>query len=343
VPLAAGAAQWDVRAWNSGSGNGPWSAIRNFTIVAPSSAPPAPTLVSPSGSVASERPVIVWNTVPTSSWYQLWIRDGSGAVTVDRWFTSAEVGCFSGEATCSMASPVMLAAGAGIWYIRTWNAAGFGQWSPGRTFSITRSAPAVPTLRTPAGTIPTNRPIYTWNAVLNATWYLLWVRDASGAVVESWYTTAQADCASGTGVCTLASPPLATGEAVWYVRSWNATGYGPWSAAKAFSVTIPSSPPLAVDTLLWPYGPSLKQPAFSWSPRSTATWYRVRMLNGSGAVILDQWFEAAGLGCSSGEPICSITPAVTLTAGSFHWDVQTWNASGYGSWSPAHAFSVLGP
>jgi hypothetical protein len=90
----------------------------------------------------------------------------------------------------------------------------------------------------PNGDINTNQPTYTWFALPTTTDYQLWVNDSSGnEVINKLYTALEAGCAAGTGTCTVTpSTNLAIGSATWWVAGWNPAGWGPWSAAKGFTV-----------------------------------------------------------------------------------------------------------
>jgi hypothetical protein len=97
--------------------------------------------------------------------------------------------------------------------------------------------PVAATLISPTGSIATNAPTYTWNAVSNSTWYYLWVNDSVGNRIATWYTAAQVGCSSGTGICSLTpATTLASGAAKWWIQTWNSSGAGPWSASMAFTV-----------------------------------------------------------------------------------------------------------
>jgi hypothetical protein len=99
--------------------------------------------------------------------------------------------------------------------------------------------PGKATLIYPTGTIQGNAPTYQWRAVSGATWYWLWVNDSatSGGKITTWYTAAQAGCASGSGTCSVApSIPLAKGNAQWWIQTWNEFGNGPWSDGMTFVV-----------------------------------------------------------------------------------------------------------
>jgi hypothetical protein len=72
----------------------------------------------------------------------------------------------------------------------------------------------------------------TWNAVSTATHYYLWVTDSSGVVRHQvWYTAAQVGCNTAQPTCQkVLNLPLQPGTTYLWVQTWNADGYGPWSA-----------------------------------------------------------------------------------------------------------------
>jgi hypothetical protein len=77
----------------------------------------------------------------------------------------------------------------------------------------------------------------TWQSVPNATWYQFWLstQDTS-LVMEHWYTAQAVGCAAG-GVCsTTLTPRIIAGAYVWYIRTWNDGGYGPWSLGRVFTM-----------------------------------------------------------------------------------------------------------
>ena len=105
-------------------------------------------------------------------------------------------------------------------------------------FTVYNTAPAATVLTAPAGNIGTPRPTYLWSAVPTATDYYLAVSDNTDpAKIRLWYTAAQAQCASGTGICQ-ATPnvALAYGPATARVQTRNLAGDGPWSTDQAFAV-----------------------------------------------------------------------------------------------------------
>jgi hypothetical protein len=108
------------------------------------------------------------------------------------------------------------------------------------TLTVTYSGlpPGAATLFAPTGTIATTTPTFSWAAVSSATEYQLWVNDANTAAkILITYPAAAVGCGAGTGTCT-ASPgvTLAHGAALWWIRTSNAAGPGPWSTAVGFTV-----------------------------------------------------------------------------------------------------------
>lgn len=234
IPLAAGSGQWWIQTWNS-SGYGPWSNSMSFTV-GTGTAPVAATLVSPSGTISDTTPDFIWNAVAGVTYYKLYIDDSTGNV-LNTWVTASEVGCSSGTGICSYPSST-LAAGSGQWWVQTWNSFGYGPWSNSMSFFVgTGSEPGAATLVSPSGAINDTTPIYTWNAVAGASYYKLYVNDATGTVIDVWITAADAGCSSGTGTCSSnPSTVLATGNGQWWIQTWNPSGYGPWSNAMNFNV-----------------------------------------------------------------------------------------------------------
>jgi len=197
--------------------------------------------------------------------------------------------------------------------------------------------PAAATLISPTGTITTNTPTYTWNAVSKATSYCLWVTDSTRTPFQQWYTAAQANCESGTGTCTVTpTTPLANGNASWWIDTWNSAGSGPWSERMDFivSVSVPSKA-----TLVSPTGTiTTSTPTYIWNAVSNATWYYLWVTDSSGAPF-QQWYTAAQDNCASGTGTCSVTPTKILTVGNCSWWIDTWNSVGLGPWSDRMDFN----
>jgi hypothetical protein len=238
IGLVPGDAQWFIQTYNE-NGYGPWSAGMGFTVTG-TVGPGKAVLVSPIGSISTATPTYSWNAVSSVSWYLLYVQDSTDfAGRVVAWLTAAQAGCAAGTGICSFTPNSALAMGAARWWIQTRNDLGTGPWSDAMSFSVQSGAPGKATLVSPTGATATKTPTYTWNAVVTATWYRLWVNDNSGPKIDVWYTAAQAGCAAGTGNCAVTpGTQLASGAAEWWIQTWNDYGYGPWSDGMSFTVTV---------------------------------------------------------------------------------------------------------
>ena len=293
--------------------------------------PNAAALISPSGTILTNKPTYTWNAVPNTTNYYLWVDDSTGT-KIQQWYTAANANCPNGTGTCSVTPTKTLAPGAGIWKIQTKNLAGNGPWSSSKSFTVT--LPGAATLVSPFRLIFTNKPTYTWNAVPNTTKYYLWVDDSTGNKIQRWYTAADAGCPSGTGTCSVTpSTLLVPGACNWKIQTKNDAGDGPWSSAKNFRVSPPG-----VATLVSPSGSiTTNKPIYTWNAVPNATKYCLKVNDLTGTVI-EQWYTAETAGCPAGTGTCSVTPGKLLTPGSCTWMGQTLNDAGDGPWSSPMSF-----
>jgi hypothetical protein len=294
--------------------------------------PPAPTLVAPSGPVATATPTYIWNAIQGATSYTFYTDLGGGATTV---YTAAAAGCSSGFGTCSVTPATPLPSGVVVgWIVNAVTAAGAGPWSA-PNFTVFASIPATPTLVSPSGTIGSATPTFTWNAVANAANYTLY-RDDTGA--GTTYTAAAAGCPAGTGTCSVTpATVIPSGTTVgWIVNADNAAGTGPWSSPLFFTFiggVVPVAP-----TLISPSGAiGTNTPTFTWNAVADATSYTLyRDDTGTSTV-----YTAAAAGCPTVPGTCSVTPATVIPAGrTVGWIVNGTNASGAGPWSPPLFFTV---
>ena len=96
--------------------------------------PPAPALISPSGTITTATPTYTWNAVSTSTYYNLWVNDSTGN-RIQQWYTAAAVGCGAGTGTCAVTPTTALYSGSGQWWIQTWDSVGYGPWSSAMSFT----------------------------------------------------------------------------------------------------------------------------------------------------------------------------------------------------------------
>lgn len=301
----------------------------DFSLLVPGKA----TLVAPSGNIKTTTPAYTWNADPDSTSYYLWVNDSKGT-RILQWYKAGDAGCSEGKGTCSVTPQIPLFGGPAKWWVQTSNANGYGPWSDGLVFSV--GLPGQVTLVSPSGKTVTNKPAYTWNADPDTTWYYLWVDDSKGTKIRQWVKAADAGCGAGTGTCSVTpGTALEAGSAKWWVQTYNANGYGPWSEGLAFSVALPGKV-----TLISPNGNiTVHTPSFSWTADPDTTWYYL-YVNDSNGLRIKQWYKAADAGCPEGVGSCTVSPGVALAAGAGKWWVQTYNASGYGPWSDAMNFNV---
>jgi len=312
-----------------------WSTSLSVDIGPPSAA----TLISPTGTIDDTTPTYTWNAVSNSAWYCLYVNDATGN-KINQWYTRGEAGCASGTGTCSV-TPTREVIGSSQWWVRTYNSAGLGDWSSGMTFTAPSTPPSAATLVSPTGAISDTTPTYTWNAVSTATWYCLYVNDATGIKVNKWYAAAEAGCASGVGTCSVTPTTEVRGAGQWWVRTYNSAGLGDWSSGMAFTAPTPTDPP-GVATQVSPTGTiSDTTPTYTWNPVASATWYQLWVGDSSGTKV-NQWYAAAEAGCPSGVGTCSVTPT-TEVRGAGQWWVRTYNSAGLGGWSSGLPFTAPAP
>lgn len=99
--------------------------------------------------------------------------------------------------------------------------------------AIVHSAELIPIA--PSGAIADAMPAYSWHAVSGATRYHLMAKSQGGSKINQEFTSEQAGCPSGDGICSVTPEiELSEGPCKWRVRGWSAKGYGPWSNTVTF-------------------------------------------------------------------------------------------------------------
>jgi hypothetical protein len=129
--LADGTAEWQVQAWTA-NGSSSWSAPLAVTLAV--TAPPAPVLLSPTGTVSAST-LFTWNASARATLYYIRVTDPAG-VRIDRWLRPEQVGCLSGTGVCTLDAGITLSAGAGTWKMIAWNARGYSDWTAERAFVV---------------------------------------------------------------------------------------------------------------------------------------------------------------------------------------------------------------
>jgi hypothetical protein len=102
------------------------------------------------------------------------------------------------------------------------------------------ATPGQAALVSPTGEVTGSTIVFTWNAVSDSTWYLFWVGTPTQGLIQQWYTAGQAGCASGLTCSVSLTLGFAPGPFNWYIQTYGATGYGPWSGPAPFSMKDPT-------------------------------------------------------------------------------------------------------
>jgi hypothetical protein len=290
-------------------GYGSWSAGRRFTL--DQSAPAASELKAPDDiEVQSPYMVFDWEDVPDATWYRLWINK-DGAYHYDKWVQSAS--------TWTSWWDVTSYPGSYQWWVQSYGDNGYGDWSDDTEYWV--GVPGMVTEQTPVGTTVTSaRPAFTWTSDSEATWYQVYLSYNGGYHWSEWV--------QGTNTWTpgwnMQDYP---GYYEWWVQTYGANGYGPWSDGAVFVISVPGQA-----TLSSPSGSQTSgYPTFSWSAVTGATWYQI-YLEKDGVYHWSEWIE----GDNSWTPWWNMNDY----PGEYQWWIQTWGAAGYGPWSESLKYTM---
>jgi hypothetical protein len=222
---------WVVKAKNSG-GKTPWSSSMTFAIMNPTV---PPTLVGPSVSVTTTSPTYTWNAVYGAEFYDFYTDIKGVQSTVS--YSAADTHCASGIGTCYITPATPLTPGDMVyWLVKAKNVTGSTPWSNSNQFKVS-IVPSTPTLVGPSMSVWTTTPLFSWNAVPDATDYDLYVV-VGGSVSMVSYSVAESGCESGSGICSVTlTNPLDIGDYVyWVIRAKNYSSKSSWSPALTFVV-----------------------------------------------------------------------------------------------------------
>lgn len=318
-----------VRAVNATGGAGLWSAARYFTL--DTLAPAEPNLSAPINGVTSVgNPSFIWGAVTGANAYEVEV-----ALTED----------FASPVSLSPVMPIAVTSYKPVtglsamqsyyWHVRARDVAGnWGEWSTSRTVSIVPPVPSAPVLLSPATGIyvNNNKPVFSWNSVLNAESYRIQVsKVATFATTVVNATTFDLTYQPGDILGT-------DGPYYWRVQAINAIGQSSaWSAARTFTLDTvgPAAPVLtgpAEGTILAP-----GIPTFTWAVVAGATAYQFQMDDFFGHIYNTPGGPASEF--TAGTPITvtyhkptSMTPAVL-----YYWRARARDGAGnWGAWSNYH-------
>ena len=297
-------------------------------VIDPDETLPSPSLGGPTDgtSFATDPPTFQWNTVTDAVEYEVVVDDNSD-------FSSPVICICTGSVQYT--PPTALGSGTYYWRVRAKNAAEeWSTWSGVCTFTITASssAPAAPTLRTPADESSTDdtTPAFDWDTVSGAASFQI--------VVDNDNTFSSPEISQNTTSSSYtATSALSTSTFYWKVRAKNASDqWGSWSSVWSFTITGGTSPP-AAPSLSSPANGSTTDdttPAFDWGSVTGAAGYEILVDNSN-------TFSSPEI--SQNTTSSSYTATSALSTGTFYWKVRAKNASDqWGSWSSVWSFTITG-
>jgi len=219
---------WRVSAENATSTSG-FSVTRRFrTVTAP---PPPPQLVSPEDNATgvSTSPTVSWNSVGGATSYTVQVSMNTG-------FTSYVVNQ-SGIMVTSLALSNLSNGTRYYWRVSASNAGGASPNSGTRNFTTIVGAPTIPSLVAPSAgaTGISTTPTLSWNPAIGADSYNLQLSTSSsfGSLVVN-RTGLTSTSSNITGL-------LSSTTYFWRVSATNAGGTSPFSDARSFTTSPPSS------------------------------------------------------------------------------------------------------
>jgi len=272
----------------------------------------------------------------------LYVTNVSNIAYVYQWFTAASANCASGSGQCSVTSPRTLPAGSLTWKVRAGNTGETGSYSTVGTFNVP-TPPTAATLVSPLNlqAVNTIKPIYTWNAVPNATRYYLIVRGLRGTVHAQWFSKEEANCTSGTGICSVIPTQTLTKNNIytWQIQTANTSGNGPLSKIGMFRISG-TAKPNAPRALSQSVQSNLKTSLnFTWQAVQSVNLYEVLIMKQT-ATKTRQTVTPIQTNCAIGSGNCTFALPSSLTAGTYRWSVRAWNPVGYSPWSNTITFQV---
>jgi predicted phage tail protein len=223
--LPDGVYYWRVRGINVNPENGPFSAVRTFTLDA--TAPAAPVL-NAFGSASVGNPTFTWASVPTAVQYEFQIDVEGGGFVSPALHSSGWISPASYRPSPLVFSQI----GDLHWQVRARdNAGNMSLWSSMGTVTVTPPVPVAPMLSAPAANAATtdNTPTFTWTAVPYATSYRIEI-DNNNNFSSPEFT------ASLSGFSQTASL-LPNGTYYWRVRANNSLAQpGAWAATRTLRI-----------------------------------------------------------------------------------------------------------
>jgi hypothetical protein len=288
---------------------GPESTPVAFSV----SVPAVPTLLGPTGTIASREPTFSWDAVSGATDYLLTLIDTTTNTTILNKLV----------VTGTMFTPTTLLNNndSFSWSLIAEDSLGNRSLSTAATNFKVNIQLTTPTLISPTGTATSGLPTFSWSTVPTAVSYKITVMDlTTNTVVES--ATVPAQTGSTTSI-TFTGTPLITGHNFnWTVTAEDSQGdFSQTPTPQAFGVLAGANLSLRPT----PIGPSTElttlTPTFSWTSVTGASGYYLEVFDTTGGT--PTLLIATALTSASYTPI---TPLINGHA--YSWQVLAFNASG---------------
>lgn len=221
---------WHATATNIAGTSIP-SADWNFTTII--AIPPAPVLTAPTDAATevSVTPLLTWDPAIGAATYRVQISSDPGFTTI--LIDQAAIATNSYTVVVPLGTSSLY-----YWRVNATNVGGTGPYSTTNSFNTTLTAPAVPTLLSPANLAinVSRQPTVSWNSVLGATSYSVEVATDAG------FTNVVSSQTGITGTSYSISTLLAAGTVhYWHVSSTNIGGTSAYSGEWSFTTRAPAT------------------------------------------------------------------------------------------------------
>lgn len=317
---------WRIRGVNA-VGNGPWSAVWNFTTIV--ALPSAPNLLFPvNGAVNIPlNPTFDWDSISPAQYYNIQIAYDSSFSAIVEDITGIPVSNYS-FTNSNLRNNTQY-----FWRISATNPAGTGPWAIPFKFSTIITFPPPPVLVIPVnGAVNVSiTPLLKWWDDISAITYTLQVAK------DSTFDSMVVNVTIPISQYTIPQNALVNFKKYyWRVRTTNSIGTGNWSAVWNFT-TILSLP--AAPVLLQPFNGATGialTPLLDWDDNPFST-YRVQLSTDSLFPSQNLIINVGGLSSSQ----YNVSGGSLTNNATYYWRVNATNAAGTGEWSVVWKFTTI--